>query len=416
MCENALLLLNLNLLPDRPFMPIRNIIILTSCQLISASGAIVMVTLGGVIGAKLTADPALATLPVSLMVLFGAAAAIPATMLMKRIGRRYGFALGSLTAVLSMALVGFALHLESFGLFAIAASLFGLNMAFTLQFRYAAAESVAEKYSPRAISLVLVGAIGGAWVGAELVKYGEFAVASVQYLGTFVGVIVLFLLQSLLHLTLGPLRGEDKNVAQQPPRPLGKIVTQPIFIVAVLGGAAAYGVMTFIMTATPLSMHIHDGFSLDDTRQVIRSHVLAMYVPSLISGFLIEKFGVIRMMTLGVVGLLAACMIGLQGQDYMHYLGALVLLGAGWNFLYVGGTTMLTRSYQLSERFRAQGLNEVCVFGTSAIASLLAGAIIHAYGWLTLVLVPFPLLAITLFGLFYVRKDPLVTRLRATPA
>lgn len=394
----------------------RNILILTVCQLISATGAIVMVTLGGIIGSKLTSDPSLATLPVSLMVLFGAATAIPATMLMKRIGRRNGFAIGSLTTVLSMAVVGLALQRQSFGLFTIAAALFGLNMAFTLQFRYAAAESVEPRYSPRAISFVLVGAIGGALLGPELVKHGEFAVASVQYLGTFLGVLVLFLAQSMLHLTLGPLRGEDQSVEQKPPRSLGEIVAQPIFIVAVLGGAVAYGVMTFIMTATPLSMHIHDGFTLDETGRVIRSHVMAMYVPSLISGFLIEKFGVVRMMSLGALGLVVACMIGLQGQEYMHYLGALILLGVGWNFLYVGGTTMLTRTYGLSERFRAQGVNEVCVFGMSALASLLAGTIIHAYGWLTLVVVPFPLLAITLFGLFYVRKDPLVARLQATPA
>ncbi|MBT6208444.1 MAG: MFS transporter [Woeseia sp.] len=397
-------------------MPIRNILILTVCQLISATGAIVIITLGGIIGSKLTSDPSLATLPVSMVVLFGAAATIPATMLMKRIGRRYGFAFGSLTAAVSMAIIGVALHRQSFVLFAFAAALFGLNMAFTLQFRYAAAESVDAKYAPRAISLVLVGAIGGAWVGPELVKYGEFAVASVQYLGSFLGVLGLFLIQALLHLTLGPLRGEDKSIKQKPPRPLGKIAAQPIFIVAMLGGAVAYGVMTFIMTATPLSMHIHDGFSLDDTRQVIRGHVLAMYIPSLISGFLIEKFGVVRMMSLGAIGLIGACLIGLQGQEYMNYLGALVLLGVGWNFLYVGGTIMLTRTYEMSERFRAQGVNEVCVFGMSALASLLAGTIIHAYGWLTLVLVPFPLLAIALFGLFYVRKDPLAARLQATPA
>jgi MFS family permease len=397
-------------------MPIRNILILTVCQLISATGAIVIITLGGIIGSKLTSDPSLATLPVSMVVLFGAAAAIPATMLMKRIGRRYGFAFGSLTAALSMAIIGIALHRQSFVLFAFAAALFGLNMAFTLQFRYAAAESVDAKYAPRAISLVLVGAIGGAWIGPELVKYGESAIASVQYLGTFIVVLGLFLVQLLLHLTLGPLRGEDKNVEQQGPRSLIKVAAQPIFIVAVLGGAVAYGVMTFIMTATPLSMYVHDGFTLDETGQVIRGHVTAMYTPSLISGFLIERFGVVRMMAFGAIGLVGACLIGLQGQEYMHYLGALVLLGIGWNFLYVGGTTLLTRTYSISERFRAQGLNEVCVFGMSALASLLAGTIIHAYGWLTLVLVPFPLLAIALLGLFYVRKDPLAACLPATPA
>ncbi len=375
-----------------------------------------MVTLGGIIGSKLASDPSLATLPVSVMVLFGAAAAIPATMLMKRIGRRKGFSLGSLSSVLAMGLAGLALYVESFGLFILAGAMFGLNMAFTLQFRYAAAESVDANHSPRAISFVLLGAIGGAMLGPELVKYGQFAVPSVQYLGTLVVVSGLYLVQALLHRTLGPLRGEDEKVTYSDPRPLREISMQPAFVVAVLGGAVAYGVMTFIMTATPLSMHIHDGFSLDETAKVIRGHVLAMYAPSLVSGFLIERIGVVRMMAIGAFGLVVACLIGLQGQEYMHYYGALVLLGVGWNFLYVGGTTMLTRTYEISERFRAQGVNEVCVFGLSALASLLAGTIIHAYGWLVLVLMPFPLLAITLIGLFYVRRDPLVARLRATPA
>ncbi|MGI9204976.1 MAG: MFS transporter [Woeseiaceae bacterium] len=398
-------------------MHLRNIIILTSCQLISATGAIIMVTLGGIIGTKLSSDPTFATLPVSVMVLFGAATAIPATMLMRRIGRKFGFALASLSSVVAMALAGVALYVESFSIFVVAGAAFGLNMAFTLQYRYAAAESVDPRYSPRAISFVLLGAIGGAIVGPELVKYGQYAISSVQYLGTLIALSGLYVLQGLLHLTLGPLRGEGAMSAEDSvQRPLRAIATQPVFIVAVLGGAVAYGVMTFIMTATPLSMHVHDGFSLEDTAQVIRGHVLAMYVPSLISGILIEKIGVVRMMSAGAFGLIAACLIGLQGQEYMHYFGALVLLGVGWNFLYVGGTTMITRTYSISERFRAQGINEFCVFGTSALASLLAGTIIHAYGWLTLILVPLPLLAVIIFGLFFVRKDPLVANLNPSTA
>lgn len=375
-----------------------------------------MVTLGGIIGAKLSSDPALATLPVSVMVLFGAATAIPATMLMKKIGRRFGFALASISSVLAMGFAGLALVLESFPVFILAGATFGLNMAFTLQFRYAAAESVEPKFAARSISFVLLGSIGGALVGPELVKYGQFAVPSVQYLGTLVALSGLYVLQALMHLTLGPLRGENSQTVDEPMRPLREIAAQPVFKVAVLGGAVAYGVMTFIMTATPLSMHVHDGFSLEDTAQIIRMHVLAMYVPSLVSGFLIERIGVVRMMSVGAFGLIAACLIGLQGQQYMHYLSALVLLGVGWNFLYVGGTTLVTRTYAISERFRAQGVNEVCVFGTSALASLLAGTIIHAYGWLILVLVPLPLLAIIIFGLVAVRKDPLVARFQVSAA
>ena len=385
-------------------MPRRNILILTACQLISATGAIIMVTLGGIIGTKLASDPTLATLPVSIMVLTVAATAIPATMLMRRVGRRRGFALASTSAVLGTCLAGLALYMESFAVFIAAGAVFGINMAFTQQYRYAAAESVEPVYAPRAISYVLLGAIGGALLGPELVKYGQFAVPGVQYAGTLLALAVLYAAQAGLFLLLGALRGEEPGDDEQPARPLGQITRQPLFIVAVLGGATAYGVMTFIMTATPLSMHIHDGFSLEDTAQVIRSHVLAMYAPSLISRHLIQRFGVVRLMAVGALGLVAASLIGLQGQSYMHYWYALVLLGVGWNFLYVGGTTMVTMTYRLSERFRAQAVNEVSVFGMSAAASLLAGTIIHLYGWFTLIVVPLPLLVVTRGGLIVVRK------------
>jgi MFS family permease len=389
-------------------MPLRNIYVLTACQLISATGAIIMVTLGGIIGSQLAEDPTLATLPVSIMVLCVAATAIPATFLMRRIGRRKGFSLASLSAALAAGCAGTALYLQSFGLFMLAGALFGINMAFTQQYRYAAAESVDPEYSPRAISYVLLGAIGGAIVGPELVRFGQHTVPSVQYLGTLLALIGLYIVQAFLFLSLGPLRGEGPELPGHAGRSLGVIARQPIFIVAVLGGATAYGVMTFIMTATPLSMHVHDGFRIEDTAQVIRSHVLGMYVPSLVGGHLIQRFGVVRMMSIGAFGLIGACMIGLQGQSYMHYWYALVLLGVGWNFLYVGSTTMITLTYDIAERFRAQAVNEFCVFGTSAAASLLAGTIIHLYGWLTLVVVPLPLLLITLIGLFAVRKDSLV--------
>ena len=397
-------------------MPNRNILILTGCQLISATGAIIMVTLGGIIGSKLSTDPTLATLPVSIMVLCVAATTIPATMLMQRIGRRRGFALASLSALVATALAGLALYTHNFGIFIAAGATFGINMAFTQQYRYAAAESVDPEHAPRAISYVLLGAIGGALVGPELVRYGQFAVPGVQYLGTLAAAGALYLVQAGLFLTMGALRGEGPGESGPPPRPLSTVTIQPLFLVAVLGGATAYGVMTFIMTATPLSMHIHDGFDLAATAGVIRSHVLAMYVPSLVSGLLIQRFGAVGVMASGAIGLLAACLIGLQGQSYLHYWFALVMLGVGWNFLYVGGTTMVTLTYTTSERFRAQAVNEFSVFGTSAAASLLAGTIIHLYGWVTLVLVPLPLLAAALLALYLVRRDPLVAGLQPKAA
>jgi len=397
-------------MPGLHSMIVRNLIILFLCQLISATGAFVVIVLGGIIGSSLTEAQALATLPVSLMVVMTAVTAIPATMLMRRIGRKAGSLISSLTAVSAALLTAYAISHENFTLFIIATAMFGINVAFTQQYRFAAVESAPPKHAGRAISLVLLGAIGGALLGPELVTRGQYWIEGVHYVGTLYAVAALFGVQALLFMGLSPLRLEADSGEHRGSRSLGEIVRQPVFIMAVLGGTAAYGTMTLIMTATPLSMHVHDGYSLEVTASVIRSHVLAMYVPSLISGLLIERVGTVKMMAAGAVALVAACIVGLQGHEVIHYWYTLVLLGVGWNFLYIGGTTMLTYTYKPQERFTAQGINELCVFGMSAAASLLAGTVIHFYGWLTLVILPAPVLLLILIGLFAVRRNTLVRR------
>lgn len=388
----------------------RNISILFLCQLISATGSIVIVTLGGILGSTLTENQALATLPVSLMVVVTALSTVPASLLMRAIGRKAGSALASTTAAAATLVAAYALSRESFVLFTVSAAMYGINLAFTQQYRYAAVESVESRFAGRAISLVLVGAIGGALLGPELVTRGQFWIGGAQYAGTLAAVAVLFGVQAVLFLLLGPMHAEGSLHEGGEPRTLGQIARQPVFIMAVLGGTIAYGTMTLIMTATPLSMHVHDGYPIDVTANVIRSHVLGMYVPSLVSGFLIERFGTVRMMGAGALALLASCLIGLAGQSVMHYWYALVLLGVGWNFLYVGGTTMLTFTYRMAERFKTQAVNEFCVFGTSATGSLLAGTVIHYYGWTTLVLIPVAFLAAVIAGLLIVRKNELIRR------
>ena len=386
----------------------RNLIILIVCQLISATGSIVFITLGGIIGATLTTRLAWATLPVSAAVLATAATTVPATLLMRAIGRGKGFALASLSAAVAVAAAAWALTISSFALFLVAAAMFGINMAFTQQYRYAAAESVDARYVPRAISFVLVGAIGGAFVGPELAKHGGEWFGGAQYSGTMLGLAGLYVAQALLFLWLRPVDTEHDARHLESQRSVPDIVRQPVFLVAVLGGTAGYGLMTLIMTATPLSMHIHDGHSVEATADVIRGHVLGMYLPSLVSGFVIEKIGVVRMMFVGALGLFATSVIGLQGQSVLHYWWALLLLGVGWNFLYVGGTTMLTYTYSMAERFRAQAVNEFLVFGTSATASLLAGTVMFYFGWERLMWIPMPVLLIVCLALIMVRKDELL--------
>ena len=387
-----------------------NLIILVICQLISTTGSIVVVTLGGIIGARLSSNMALSTLPVSMMVVAVAATTIPAAMLMRKIGRSRGFALASLSAILGVLLAVVALYRSSFELFIVAAMLFGVNMAFTQQYRYAAAESVPSKFVPRAISFVLLGSIGGAILGPELVTRGASWVPSIPYAGVMFTLAALFSLQALLFLRLKGARESSAPQRAVASRALGSIVRQPVFLVAVLGGTTGYGLMTLLMTATPLSMHINDGFSLAETASVIRMHVLGMYLPSLVSGLLIERFGVVPMMLTGALLFLLTSVTASQGHEFMHYGWALILLGVGWNFLYVGGTTMLTYTYSINERFRAQAVNEFMVFGSSALASLAAGAVMYYFGWQRLLWVPLPLIGLILFALLYVRRDPLLQR------
>jgi MFS family permease len=385
-----------------------NLVLLVICQLISATGSIVFVTLGGIIGATLADNPAWATFPVSMMVISVALTTVPATMLMRRIGRSRGFAMASLSAVVAVLVGVQALAAQSFALFVVATMMFGINFAFTHQYRYAAAESVPPRMTARAVSFVLLGAIGGALIGPEIAIRGQAWVAGVPYAGSMYALAVLYVIQSLLFLRLQGVDNSHGHGVTPSERPLREIVGQRVFIVAVLGSTAGYGLMTLIMTATPISMHINDGHSLEQTANVIRYHVLGMYVPSLVSGILIERLGVVRMMFAGALTLLLTSIIGLQGQTVLHYWWALLLLGVGWNFIYVGGTTMLTYTYSMQERFKAQAVNELLVFGTAATASLLAGTVMHYFGWLRLMLIPIPILILVCLALLFVSRDRLL--------
>ncbi len=386
----------------------RNLILLVFAQLISATGSIVFVTLGGLIGTTLSSNMAWATLPLTMIVLASALTTMPAAMLMKKIGRRAGFALASCSAVIAVLIAAMALRDSSFYLFLFAGFLFGINLAFTQQYRYAAAESVEAKFVPRAISFVLVGAIGGALIGPKIVTSGHELVDGIPYAGSMLMLACLYVVQAIVFLFLEKTHAERNTDPVASGRPVSEIVLQPVFMVAVLGGIAGYGLMTLVMTATPLSMSVNNGYSLQVTAGVISAHVLAMYVPSLVSGFLIEKLGVVRMMFAGALALLATSIIGLQGHSVMHYWWALVLLGVGWNFLYVGATTMLTYTYSIAERYRAQGINEFLVFGSSATTSLLAGTVMYYFGWKQLMLIPIPILLLVCIALIVVRRNNLL--------
>lgn len=380
----------------------RNLIVLFLSQLCFTSGSVLLVTIGGIVGTSLAPLPSLATLPVSLMVVGTAATTIPAAMTMQRFGRRRGF-VGAAAVGIAAALTGAAaLSAEVFWGFALAALGIGATLAFAQQFRFAAAESVPPERAGQAISLILVGSIGGALVGPELVARSALLDPERPFRFAMLSLVGLYLLAGALFSLLRDGHGTRIAADDAPARPLAEVVRQPVFLTAVLGGVVGQGVMTFLMTATPVSMHVVDGHSIAETAGVIRAHVVGMYAPSLASAALIGFLGARRLMAVGVAAMVGTVALGLSGQEVMHYWFALVLLGVGWNFLFVGGTTLLVSSYRPSERFRAQAVNDFSVFGTSAAASLAAGSVMLTFGWQTLLFAVLPVLA--LMGLALLRR------------
>ena len=373
------------------------------CQVIFVSGTVVLVTIGGLIGMELAPTPAIATLPVALMVVGTAAFTIPAAFSMQAWGRRRGFLLGISLAASGALLAMTALSAANFVLFCAGTTLMGASLAFSQQFRFAAAESVAPAYVSHAISFLLMGSIVGAFVAPEIIAFSAAASTAAPY-GQVFGIIVgLYAVAACLVFGFKPVEVVGETEAELD-RPFASVIRQPIFITAVLAGMVGQGVMTYVMTATPISMNVSDGFSIQETSEVIRAHVIAMYLPSLITPLLIGRFGLPRVMVVGVIATAATLMIGLAGHHLLHYWWALVLLGVGWNFLFVSGTTMLTQAYRPAERFKAQACNDFSVFGASAMASLLAGTVLHAFGWSWLLWSVVPALLVMLAALFWLNR------------
>ena len=372
----------------------RDVWILALAQACAACGTIVLVTFGGIVGTALAPFPAIATLPLSLSVLGVALTSIPAALLMQRIGRKPAFIGSAVMAGGASLLCAASVAAASFTGLCVAGFLLGANMAFVQQYRFAAAEFVDEREAGRAVSTVMLGTLTAAILAPELGNRARLLGGWPEFTGSFVALAGVCALAALVLSALG--RPAVRAVVMtQAARPLGTVARQPAFVTAVLAGVTSFAVMSFIMTATPISMHVVDGLPVDDTKSVISLHLLGMYVPSLWSGWLIRTLGVRPMMFAGLA-LMGVC-VGISvvvGQHFIHYAVALVLLGMGWNFLFVAGTTLLTTSYAPSERYRAQGLNDFVVFGTPAVASLAAGPAIMRLGWSSLNLASVPLLVL----------------------
>jgi MFS family permease len=363
---------------------VRNVYVLAIAQALSAAGMMTVFLLGGIIGSQLAPRPELATLPVSLAIVGLAASAVPAALLMERVGRRRAFVASALFAGLAALVVAVAVVQSSFALLCLATLALGVNLAFQQQHRFAAAESVPSGRVSHAVSVVMIGTLAAALVGPQIALALKELVSGHEYAGSFVGVALLCVGAAavLTRLEMRPQQVREVNVGDG--RPLSFVLRQPAYVLAVAAAVVSYAVMSFIMTATPISMHVHDHHSDTDTAWVIQSHLLAMYGPSLFTGRLIGRIGVRTGMAIGLLLMLACVAIDSGGRDLMHYWWGLVMLGIGWNLLFVAGTALLTTTYLPAERYRAQAVNEFAVFGTQALASLLAGPAIHLLGWRTL--------------------------------
>jgi len=362
----------------------------------------ILATIAAIIGNMLVADKALSTVPVALQMTGMMCATIPAALLMARIGRRGGFWIGSALGAGGGVIAGLAVWDASFALFCLGTFLIGASNGFAQQYRFAAAEAATDAFRSKAISLVLAGGVISGTFGPELAQWSRDLFAPVLFAGCFAMVVTLQLAAAALvystRLPPPPPRGSLRGAG----RPLLQIIAQPIFVVALLAGMAGYGVMSLVMTATPIAM-IGCGYQFPDAALVIQWHILGMYAPSFVTGHLIARFGLVRVMFVGAALLLACCGINLAGIGEANFWAANLLLGVGWNFLFVGATTLLTRTYATEERAKVQAFNDFMIFSTSTLAAFSSGALLADFGWSTVQFAVMPAVCIAAVAVLWLR-------------
>ncbi len=371
----------------------RNVAILATCQAASLTVNLTVIALAGLVGYSLAENKALATLPISTFVIGVALSTIPAAQWMRIVGRRRGFMTGALAGMLGAVVCSYSVFIGNFWVYCLGTLLLGTQNAFGQQYRFAAADSSTPAFRAKAISFVLAAGIVGGVLGPESTKFTKELFAPYSFLGTYLAVIVLCAIVILLltQLRIPELTAEER---QEKGRPLSEIVRQPAFFVAVLGAMVGYAVMNLVMTAGPLAMIAHD-ISYSDTIFVVEWHVVGMFAPSFFTGYLINRFGVLSIMIAGVACLLVAVLAAVTGLTIYNFWLGLFLLGVGWNFMFIGGTTLLTESYSPAEKAKTQGLNDFLIFGSVACASLSSGGLLHVFGWnaVNVGAVPFLLIA-----------------------
>ena len=378
----------------------RNLSLLVLSQVFSFTAATVTVFISGIIGSQLSPIKTLSTLPPSIYVVGTAAATIIAAKIMSIIGRRLGFVLASVVGSISCLIGAYAIMVENFYIFCFAKFILGATMAFTHQYRFAAAESVEKEKAPKAISSLLLAGIVAAFLGISLSNYTKSFISDYLYVGSYLTLAILTIIPSFLLFFFKDIRevslAFNENIKS---RNYLEFLSDPKFLQAITSAAFAYAVMSFLMTATPISMHIVHQLSLEKTGIVLQFHVLAMFLPSLVTGNLIKKFGYSNMMYLGVVFYILTILLSFFEPSFLNYFISLIFLGIGWNFLFISGTSLLVTTYKPDEKFKAQGFNDLLVFSSMALASLLAGILISIVSWKTVNLFCIPFLILIILSI-----------------
>jgi MFS family permease len=389
---------------------LRNVLLLTLAQAASSTSVTLVSAVGSLAGYALADNKALATLPSTMSVIGTALSAIPASMLMKRVGRRLGFMVGALAAMTGGVVSVLALAHGSFWLFTAAGLLLGVSVAFAQQYRFAAAETSRPEARGRAISFVLVGGLAAAFAGPTLAR-ATVQIYDTTYLGSYLCVPVLGLLGATLLTGLRMPRPVEEEAVRVggPVRPITQIVLQPIFIVAVLAQMMGQGVMNLLMTGTPLAMMAHH-HTFGDTAFVIQWHVVGMFLPGFFTGTLIQRWGERTVIVLGIALNLLAVVAAALDVGVSNFWLAMTLNGIGWNFMFVAGSTLVTKAYAPAERARTQAANDFLVFGTAAVTSLSSGQLLHHRGWQVVLATAGIMLLAALAGSFWQPERALGSR------
>ena len=387
----------------------RNVFLLAFAQAMMMTGNSLIVATSSLVGFLLAEDKSLATIPLALQFFATMLTSIPASFVMQRLGRRNGFLLGLLLGMLGAVGAVMAILHHDFWLFCLSTMLVGMFNGFAIYYRFAAADASTEDYRARAISYVLAGGVLAAFLGPNLANWTNGLLGTPEFAGSYATLLGVYAL-SVIALFFLDIPRPGRQVVRAHGRPLLTIAGQPAFIVAVLAGMLGYGIMVLVMTATPLAMkgHAHD---FSDTAFVIQWHVFGMFAPAFFTGTLIQRFGVLNVLLWGALLNLACVGINFLGTDVWHFWLALFLLGVGWNFLYIGATTLLTETYTEAEKAKSQALNDFIVFTTVTLASLSAGWLQHHHGWQAVNAGVLPAILLVLLAVVWLRLQR-----RACPA